>query len=96
MLKGEWQKSLKKKKSPKIIERKQIFNYIFKLEFSVFEMLVVSIVSALLELFDKKGLDNLFVPLAPYRKHLGITFFCRASFRYPRCAARQNLRGEQI
>lgn len=40
-----------------------IFNYIFKLEFSIFEMLVVSIVSALLELFDKKGLDNLFVPL---------------------------------
>ena len=33
--------------------------------------------------------NNLFVPLAPYRKHFGITFFCRASFRYPRCAARR-------
>ena len=40
-----------------------IFNYFFKFGFNVIDMFLVSVVAAALELFDRKGLDNLFLPL---------------------------------
>lgn len=40
-----------------------IFNYYFKFGLNVIDMILVSVVAAALELFDRKGLDNLFLPL---------------------------------
>ena len=40
-----------------------IFNILFKMNFSLIEMITISILSGILELLGKKGTDNLLLPL---------------------------------